>query len=83
MVNICSEFMKKKSLKFSTNINPVKSKTKRVIFSKKEKDRVNVIPVKLNGNDLPWIREVKHPGNILECDSSMVRYIPIKRGNFI
>ena len=81
--NLCSEFMKKKSLKFSTNINPVKSKTKCVIFSKKEKDRVNVIPVKLNGNDLPWIREVKHPGNILECDSSMVRDIPIKRGNFI
>ena len=43
MVNICAEFMKKKSLKFNTNINPVKSKTKCVIFSKKEKDRANVI----------------------------------------
>ena len=35
MVNSCSVFMKKKKLKFSTNPDPAKSKTKCVIFSKK------------------------------------------------
>ena len=46
--------MKKKKLKFSTNPDPAKSKTKCVIFSKKDTDRVGVAPIKLNGDDLPW-----------------------------
>ena len=40
--------------------NPVKSKTKCVIFSKKAKDRVNVAPVKLNGDELLWVDEIEH-----------------------
>ena len=79
MVNLCSKFMNKKSLKFSTNVNPVKSKTKCLIFSKKAKDRTNVIP----GDDLPWVSEVKHLGNLLECNNSMKRDITVKRGRFI
>ena len=83
MVNKCSDFMKKKGLKFSTNVNPEKSKTKCLIFSKKRKDRMNVTPIKLNGDNLPWVGEVKHLGNLLESDNSMRRDIAIKRGQFI
>ena len=83
MVSKCSAFMKQKKLKFSTNANPIQSKTKCVIFSKKDKDRLNVTPVKLNGDDLPWVDEVKHLGNLLECNNSMKRDIAIKRGKFI
>ena len=68
MINKCSDFMKLKKLKFSTNVNPSKSKTKCVIFSKEAKDRQNVAPVKLNGDDLPWVEEVKQLGNLLECN---------------
>ena len=63
MVDRCSDFMKKKKLKFSTNTDPAKSKTKCIIFSKKAKERVNVLPIKLNGDSLPWIDEIKHLGN--------------------
>ena len=83
MVNICSEFMRKKSLKFSTNINIEKSKTKCIIFCKKPKDRSNVTPVLLNGDSLPWVGEVKHLGNILESDNSMRRDIAAKRAKLI
>ena len=83
MINKCSDFMKQKKLKFSTNVDPRKSKTKCVIFSKKAKDRQNVTPVKLNGDDLPWVEEVKHLGNLLECNNSMKRDISVKRGKFI
>ena len=83
MINKCSDFMKVKKLKFSTNVDPRKSKTKCVIFSKKAKDRQNVAPVKLNGDDLPWVEEVKHLGNLLECNNSMKRDISVKRGKFI
>ena len=83
MVNICSQFMKKKNLKFSTNANIEKSKTKCIIFSKKPRDRRNISEVKLNGDNLPWVGEIKHLGNTLECDNSMRRDIAIKRGKLI
>ena len=57
MADTYSVFMKKKCLKFSTNANPAKSKTKCRIFSKKPKDRENVLPIMLNGDNLPWVRE--------------------------
>ena len=75
--------MKKKKLKFSTNPDPAKSKTKCLIFSKKASDRVGVAPIKLNGDDLPWVAEVKHLGNLLECNNSMKRDLTVKRGKFI
>ena len=83
MVNHCAQFMKKKGLKFSTNADPDKSKTNCIIFSKKPKDRKNVAPIKLNEDILPWVEEVKHLGNILECNNSMKRDIAVKRGRFI
>ena len=83
MVDTCSVFMKKKCLKFSTNANPAKSKTKCIIFSKKPKERENVLPITLNGDNLPWVGEIKHLGNILECDNSMKRDVTVKRGRLI
>ena len=75
--------MELKKLRFSTNPNPVKSKTKCIVFSKKVRDRVGVAPVKLNGDNLPWVAELKHLGNVLECNNTMKRDIAIKRGKFI
>ena len=40
-------------------------------------------PVNLNGDYLPWVEEVKHLGNLLECNNSMKRDISVKRGKFI
>ena len=67
MVDICDRFAKARNLKFSTNVDPSKSKTKCIIFSKKQKDRQNVAPVLLNGDPLPSVNEVKHLGNLHKC----------------
>ena len=83
MVDICAKFAKKMNLKFSTSLDPSKSKTKCIMFSKKLRDRQNVAPVLLNGDPLPWVEEVKHLGNILESDNSMARDITIKRAKLI
>ena len=83
MVTICERFALSKSLQFSTNTDPVKSKTKCLIFSPRLKDRSGVAPVILNGDPLPWVSEVKHLGNILQSDNSMKRDILVKRGKFI
>ena len=82
-VNICTDFVKKKNLKFSTNPNPKKSKTKCIIFSSKPKDRTGVLPVKMNGDDLPWVEEIKHLGNILESSNNMKKDQAVKKGSFI
>ena len=83
MVDICDKYARDKNLKFSTNSDPKKSKTKCIIFSKKVRDRKNVSPVLLNGDPLPWVDEVKHLGNLLECDNTMSRDITVKRGKFV
>ena len=53
MVSKCEEFSKNNNLKFSTNEDPEKSKTKGIIFSKRPADRIGVTPIVLRGNNLP------------------------------
>ena len=81
MVHICEVFAAAKSLKFSTHADPIKSKTKCIIFSKKKVTPVS--PITLNGDPLPWVKEVKHLGNILQCDNTMKVDCVSKRGKFI
>ena len=83
MVDLCQKFTRKKNLKFSTNPDPVKSKTKCIVFSKQQKDLRNIRPIMLNDDPLPWVQQVKHLGNILQCDNSMNIDCTIKRGRFI
>ena len=83
MVAICERFAKAKHLKFSTNVDPSKSKTKCIMFSPKKKDRLDVAPIILNNDPLPWVEEVKHLGNLLQCENNMKRDVAIKRGKFI
>ena len=83
MVDICQQFTEMKNLKFSTNPNPEKSKTKCIVFSKKQRDLRDIAPIRLNGDPLPWVQQVKHLGNILQSDNSMKIDCTVKRGKFI
>ena len=83
MVKICEDFAKARNLKFSTNSDPKKSKTKCLVFSKQAKSREGVLPILLNGDPLPWVDSVKHLGNKLECDNSMRQDITAKKGKLI
>ena len=81
MVKICETFAASKSLVFSTNVDSEKSKTKCIIFSKKK--TANVSPILLNGDPLPWVKQVKHLGNMMQSDNSMKVDCVLKRGKFI
>ena len=83
MVNICEDFAWKHNLKFSTNPDEEKSKTKCMIFSKNIRDRLQVAPIMLNGTPLPWVERLKHLGNILHNDNSMENDVALKCGRFI
>ena len=44
---------------------------------------MNVAPINLNGDPLPWVTSVKHLGNILECSNTMKQDCSVKRGKFV
>ena len=71
MVNICHEFVSSRNLKFGTNVDPKKSKTKCLLLSKKKISVRKVAPITLGGDTLPWVNDVKHLGHILHTDNSM------------
>ena len=83
MVRICEKFAEKMNLKFSTNTNPDKSKTKCLVFSKIKNLKDNLVPITLNGNPLPWVDKVKHLGNVLDKDNNMKAECLTKHGTFI
>ena len=83
MVNICHEFAAARNLKFGTNPDPKKAKTKCIIFSKKRKNSQLPANIVLNGVILPWVSQVKHLGHTLQADNSMKVDMAMKRGAFI
>ena len=82
MINISHRYVSKLNLKFGTNVNPNKSKTKCIIFSRK-KIKEQVKAVSLNGHVLPWVDHVNHLGHTLQSNNSMSIDINLKRGAFI
>jgi hypothetical protein len=81
MLDTCEEYAMEHNLKFSTNVNPVKSKTKCMAFLKKTRE---IQPVKLCGDDLPWVEKGKHLGNIIGTKSDgMKADLLVKRAQYI
>jgi len=83
MLSECEEYAEKFNFTFSTNIDPVKSKTKCIIFSSKENTRIGIDKIKLNGTPLPWENEVNHLGNLLQSENNFKVDCALKRGKFI
>ena len=63
MLLICEKYAETHNLKFSTDPNPSKCKTKCLAFLRK--DRI-LKQVELCGNTLPWVTSGKHLGNTVE-----------------
>ena len=67
MLLICEEFAATHNLRFSTDPEPNKCKTKCCAFTRK---RPIVLPeVMLCGNNLPWVDKFKHLGHTLTNDN--------------
>ena len=62
MIDTCQEFAAKHNLKFSTDPNPKKCKTKCMAFLKNQREIPNIV---LCGNPLPWVDRLVHLGNIV------------------
>ena len=62
MLVTCQEYAASHNLKFSTDQDPRKCKTKCMAFLKKPRELPNMI---LCGNPLPWVEKLVHLGNIV------------------
>ena len=82
MLKTCEGFGSRNNLKFSTNPDPGKSKTKCVFFCGKKK-LSKPLPLTLYGRELPWVRIATHLGNELCEDGKMETDIKQKKASFI
>ena len=64
MLEVAQDYVQEHQISFSTHQEPTKSKTKGIIFSKGNL-RFSPAPLRLNGNDLPWIESAKYLGNTI------------------
>ena len=81
MLKTCEEYASVHNLKFSTDTNPEKCKTKLMAFLKKPR----ILPsLELCGNPLPWVDKIKHLGNTIsnvmdgnqmDCKVKTAKYI--------
>ena len=84
MVKICEQFGQENNLKFSTDPNPAKSKTKCLyMVGPKVKSPVYPAPLQLYGQDLPWVAHATHLGHELHQDCTMDMDTKMKRASFI
>ena len=60
MLRTCEEYARKHNLRFSTDPNPVKCKTKLMAFLRKPRNLPGLV---LCGVELPWVDRIKHLGN--------------------
>jgi len=83
MVSISEKWAKSHNMKFSTNTDVKKSKTKCIIFSKKKSDRLNIANIILNDTPLPFVDNFKHLGMNVNWDNSFDIDCDNKRCKFV
>ena len=81
MLLTCEMYAEEHNLKFRTDLEPRKCKTKCITFLKKNRE---IVLLKLCGNPLPWVESGKHLGiNFLNSIDGRKNDIRVKRAQFI
>ena len=81
MLKTCEEYAMTHNLKFSTDQDPVKCKTKLMAFLKKPRELPSLI---LCGVPLPWVNRIKHLGNNITNTMDGYQYdTKVKAANYV
>ena len=82
MLKMCEAYADTHNLKFSTNENPSKSKTKCMAYLLKDRELRDMV---LCGNKLPWVDKGKHLGMRIDAkvDNLLTKDIIEKRARYI
>ena len=83
MLSIAEKYANDHKIAFSTHPSPEKSKTKGIVFSKKELSW-SPAPLMLNNNPLPWVKKAKYLGNLVSnLVDGLSQDVRVKRARFI
>ena len=83
MLDTCQFFAAKYNLKFSTDPNPEKSKTKCIFVCGKSRAQQKPANLILDGKQLPWVESAVHLGHVLHQSGTMEQDTRTKRAKFI
>ena len=84
MLKTCEQFAADHNISFSTNPDPVKSKSKAIYVTGPRAGRLQKpVPLKLCGWDLPWVARAEHLGHTLTEEGTMKQDAREKRARFI
>ena len=83
MLDTCEQYAMQHNLEFSTDPNPSKSKSKCIYFTGQARNVVLPEPLKLLGEELPWVSTAEHLGHTLHQDCTMDLDAKRKRATFI
>ena len=83
MLDTYQRFAEKFNLRFSTDPNPEKSKTKCIFVCGRSKNLQKPAPLLLDGKVLPWVESAAHLGNVIHESGTMDKDAKIKRASFI
>ena len=83
MLAVCEEFAGVYNIRFSTDDNPVKSKTKCIFMVGKALNVRKPVPLKLCGKNLPWVESATHLGHELHQSGTMEHDAKIARARYI
>ena len=84
MLAICERFAKTNNIKFSTDADPAKSKSKAIhVTGLRGGGQQKPAPLMLCGRALPWVARAEHLGHALSEDGTMRQDAREKRARFI
>ena len=83
MLVVCQSYAREHNLVFSTDPVPAKSKTKCMHFCGRMGHVKYPAPVKLEGEDLPWVEKAEHLGHTLHQSVTMDKDCNRARASFI
>ena len=83
MLNTCQNFAARNNIRFSTDKNPKKSKSRALYVTGHKGLNDLPVPLMLCDKELPWVEKCEHLGNTLDVTGSMEQDCRNKRAEFI
>jgi hypothetical protein len=83
MLEVCENYAKNYNICFSTDPNPIKSKSKCIFMVGNRRNLPRPAPLILEGRELPWVETATHLGHELHQSGNMEYDAKVKRADFI
>ena len=83
MLAVCEDYADRYNIFFTTHVNPEQSKSKCIYMVGNARNLVKPVPLRLCGQDLPWVETATHLGHELHSSGTMEHDANIARARYI